>query len=88
VESPGTAFRLQGRESGLRYFGQAPDLWAASAFKTLRTTAGEEGTHPETSWLETENFTLRGDSPFAFHSRGNQLTIIPDPAFTLVPRHK
>ena len=88
VESPGTAFRLQGRESGLRYFGQAPDLWAASAFKTLRTTVGEEGTHPETSWLETENFTLRGDSPFAFHSRGNQLTIIPDPAFTLVPRHK
>lgn len=88
VESPGTPFRLQGRESGLRYFGQAPDLWATSASKTLRTTAGEEGTHPETSWLETEGFTIRGDAPFSFRSHGNQLTIIPDPAFTLVPRHK
>lgn len=88
VESPGTPFRLQGRESGLRYFGQAPDLWATSAFKTLRTTAGEEGTHPETSWLEMEGFTLRGDTPFAFRSHANRLTIIPDPAVTLVPRHK
>ena len=87
VESPGTPFQLQGRESGLRYFGQAPDLWAASAFKTLRTTSGEEGTHPETSWLKTESFTLRGDTPFSFRSHGNQLTLIPDPAFILVP-HK
>ena len=87
VESPGTPFRLQGRESGLRYFGQAPDLWAASAFKTLRTTSGEEGTHLETSWLETEGFTLRGEAPFSFRSHGNQLTLIPDPAFVLVP-HK
>jgi hypothetical protein len=86
VESPGTPFRLQGRGSGLRYFGQAPDLWAASAFKTLRTTSGEEGVHPETSWLETEGFTLRGDTPFSFRSHGNQLTLIPDPAFILVPK--
>lgn len=87
VESPGTGFCLQAAESGLRYFGEAPDLFAAAVYKTLRTTAGENGSHPQTSWLELEAFTLQGATPFAFQSQKKQLIITPDPSFTLVPRH-
>lgn len=87
VESPGISFCLQAPESGLRYFGEAPDLFAAAVYKTLRTTAGESGSHPLTSWLEMEAFTLQGTNPFAFQNQGKQLIITPDPAFELVPRH-
>ena len=87
VSGPGLSFRLKAPESGLRYFGQAPDLVAASAFKTLRKTAGEKGVHPETSWLEMEGFTLTGDAPFTFQTAGTELIITPDPDFALVPRH-
>jgi len=87
VESPGTSFRLQTDESELSYFGQAPDLFAASTFKTLRKTTGESDWHPETSWLETASFTLKASAPFAFQKNGKLLIITPEPAVMLVP-HK
>ena len=87
VESPGTAFRLQAPDSGLRYLGEGPDLQGGPLGKTLRTTAGEAGAHPDTSFLETDAFTLRGTAPFAFRSDGSRLTLIPESAFWLVPRH-
>ena len=87
VESTGTSFRLQTDENELSYFGQAPDLFAASTFKTLRKTAGESGWHPETSWLETSTFTLKASAPFAFQKNESQLIITPEPAVMLVP-HK
>lgn len=86
VDSPGTLFRMQTPESSLRYFGQAPDLFAASIFKTLRTAGGEEGWHTDTSWLKTETYTLTGTSPFRFRRSGKQLDMIPDPAFVLIPQ--
>lgn len=87
VDSPDISFRLQAPGSGLRYFGQAPDLTPEPAFKTIRTTAGEAGLHTDISWLETEAFTLEGTSPFSFQITQNQLIINPEPDFILVPRH-
>lgn len=85
VESPVTPFRIQAPASGLRYFGQAPDLFTTSAFKTRRETTGEPGWHPETSWLQLEDFTLVGTAPFSFLCSGTRLSIAPEQAFVLVP---
>ena len=89
VEGPGTLFRFRTQGEGRRYFGRGPDLSAAAAFKSIRKWNGEEGLHPESSWLETGNLTVVGDHPFSFRCQerpeGTETIIGPEKGFVLVP---